>query len=201
MKIAISATGSTLDSEVDPRFGRCRYFIIADTETLQFEAVENTGVVASGGAGISAAQMVASRGVKAVLTGNCGPNAYEVLSSTGIEVITGVYGKVKDAIEAYKKGEYRASLQPNVPGHFGTGGVPGMGVGPASRMGKGMGRGIGRGTGRGMMFSDMPAVSSVPEPQSFEQELSALKAQSALLAQQLEAIQSRIKELEKDKRK
>lgn len=180
-----------MDSEVDPRFGRCRYFIIADTETLQFEAVENTSAVASGGAGISAAQMVAGRGVKVVLTGNCGPNAYEVLSSTGIEVITGVYGKVKDAIEAYKRGEYRASLQPNVPGHFGTGGVPGMGVGPASVVDEGM--------RRGMMFQSMSAVSPAPEPQSFEQDLSALKARSALLAQQLEAIKARIKELEKDK--
>ncbi len=122
MKIAVSATGTTLDSEVDPRFGRCQYFIIVDAETLQFEAVENTSTVASGGAGIAAAQMIAGKGVKAVLTGNCGPNAYQVLSSTGIEVITGVSGKVKDAIEAYRQGKYRASPQPNVPGHFGTAG-------------------------------------------------------------------------------
>ncbi len=107
MKIAISATGSTLDAEVDPRFGRCQYFIITDTETPQFEVVENSSAAASGGAGISAAQMIVGKGVKAVLTGNCGPNAYQVLSSAGIEVVTGVSGKVKDAIEGYKSGRFK----------------------------------------------------------------------------------------------
>ena len=69
MKIAISATGKNLDAEVDPRFGRCQYFIIIDPETMQFEALENSSAMASGGAGISAAQMIAGKGVEAVLTG------------------------------------------------------------------------------------------------------------------------------------
>ena len=84
MKIAISATGSTLDAEVDPRFGRCQYFIIADPQTMEFEVVDNSSAMAAGGAGISAAQMIADKGVEAVLTGNCGPNAYQVLSAAGI---------------------------------------------------------------------------------------------------------------------
>jgi predicted Fe-Mo cluster-binding NifX family protein len=129
MKIAISATGSTLDAEVDPRFGRCQYFIIVEPETMQFEAVENAGGMASGGVGIATAQMIAGKGVEAVLTGNCGPNAYQVLSAAGIKVITGVVGKVRDAIQGYKSGKFQASSQPNVPGHFG--------------MGRGMGRGRG----------------------------------------------------------
>jgi len=137
MKIAISATGPSLDAEVDPRFGRCQYFIIVDTETMQFEAVENSSAMASGGAGISAAQMVAGKGVEAVLTGNCGPNAYQVLSPAGIKVITGVSGKVQDAVQAYQAGKYQAGSQPNVAGHFGMG------------MGQGMGRGRGRGKGMG----------------------------------------------------
>jgi predicted Fe-Mo cluster-binding NifX family protein len=102
MKIAVSATGPSLDAEVDPRFGRCQYFIIVDPETMQFEAVENSSAMASGGAGISAAQMIAGKGVEAVLTGNCGPNAYQVLSPAGIKVISGVSGKVQDAIQGYK---------------------------------------------------------------------------------------------------
>jgi|YelNatPaOPRAMG01_1025707.scaffolds.fasta_scaffold52935_3 predicted Fe-Mo cluster-binding NifX family protein len=185
MKIAISAMGATLDSEVDPRFGRCRYFIIVDSETMQFEAVENSSSAASGGAGIAAAQMIASKGVRAVLTGNCGPNAYQVLSSIGIEVITGVSGKVKDVIEAYRQGKYRASSQPNVPGHFGTGGMSGAG------------RGMGRGMGRGASGWSMPSADLTSQPGSLQQELSALKAQSQLLAKQLEDIQARISELEK----
>jgi predicted Fe-Mo cluster-binding NifX family protein len=189
MKIAITATGSTLDAEVDPRFGRCQYFIIADTETLKFEVVENSSAAASGGAGISAAQMIAGKGVKAVLTGNSGPNAYQVLSSAGIEVVTGVSGKIKDAIEGYKSGKFQASSQPNVPGHFGTGASFGSGGG--------MGMGRGMGMGGGMAAWGMPPVSPVSQPQSLQQELEALNAQSQMLAKQLEEIQSRIKELEK----
>ena len=122
MKIAISTNGSTLDAEVDPRFGRCQYFIVANPETMEFEAVDNSSAMAAGGAGISAAQMIADKGVKTVLTGNCGPNAYQVLSSAGIQVITGAAGTVKDAIEGYRAGKFQTSSQPNVPGHFGVGG-------------------------------------------------------------------------------
>jgi predicted Fe-Mo cluster-binding NifX family protein len=205
MKIAISATGSTLDAEVAPRFGRCQHFIIADTETLQFEVVENSSAAASGGAGISAAQMIVGKEVKAVLTGNCGPNAYQVLSSAGIEVVTGVSGKVKDAIESYKSGKFQSSSQPNVPGHFGTGGTPGVGVGPGFGMGRGMGRGMGMGGGMGrgmgmgggMGFRGMPPMGPVSQPQDPQSELEVLKEQSQMLATQLEEIQSRIKEIEK----
>jgi predicted Fe-Mo cluster-binding NifX family protein len=54
-----------------------------------------------------------------VLTGDCGPNAYQVLSTAGIEVIIGVSGKVKDAVEAYKAGKYKAISQPSVEPHHG----------------------------------------------------------------------------------
>ncbi len=121
MKIAITATGSSLDAEVDPRFGRCQYFIIVDPETMQFEALENSAAMAGGGAGVSTAQTIASKGVEAVLTGNCGPNAYQVLSTAGINVVTGVSGKVRDAIQSYKSGKLKASSQPNVSDHFGMG--------------------------------------------------------------------------------
>lgn len=121
MKIAISATGPTLDADVDPRFGRCQHFIIADAETLKFEVLDNSSVGASSGAGISAAQMITDKGVEAVLTGNCGPNAYEVLSAAGIKVITGVVGKIQNAIQDYKLGKFQATSQPNVKGHFGMG--------------------------------------------------------------------------------
>lgn len=134
MKIAVSAAGTTLEAMVDPRFGRCQYFIEVDLETLQFAAVDNEGALA-GGAGISTAQAIAARGVGAVLTGNCGPNAYQVLSAAGIKVITGVTGEVRSAIQDYKAGKFQASLQPNVDGHFGQG--------------RGMGRGRGKGYGRG----------------------------------------------------
>jgi len=119
MKIAISATGPDLDAQVDPRFGRCRYFVVADLETTQFEALENSGAMGSGGVGISVAQMIAGKGVEAVITGNCGPNAHQALSAAGIKVITGVTGKISDAIEDYKSGKLQASSQPNVSAHSG----------------------------------------------------------------------------------
>lgn len=127
MKILITSTAPNLDAEIDPRFGRCQYFIIVDPDTMEFESLENSSMTAGGGAGISAAQSITDKGVEAVLTGSCGPNAYRVLSSAGIKIITGVTGKVKDAVENYKSGKLTASSQPNVNAHFGSG--RGMGGG------------------------------------------------------------------------
>ena len=128
MRIAVSASGTTMDSEVDPRFGRCRYFIIVDPDSMEFETVENSGALAGGGAGIATAQMIAGKGVEAVITGNCGPNAFQVLSAAGIKVITGVSGKVQDTVQDYKAGTLQPASQPNVPGHFGMGGGHGKGL-------------------------------------------------------------------------
>jgi len=137
MKIAISATGPTLEDEVDPRFGRCPYFIIIDPDTMEFEALDNASAMAAGGAGISSGQTIANKGAEVVLTGNCGPNAYQVLASSGLQVITGVSGKIGDAVQAYKSGKFQSSSQPNVASHFGMGAGTGSGMG----IGQGMGRG------------------------------------------------------------
>ena len=105
MKICVTSTGDNLDSDVDPRFGRCRYFLIVDTDTMSFESISNESSMASGGAGIQAAQTVAKTGVEVVLTGNIGPNAFQTLSAAGIMVFTGANGDVKGVIDKYKKGE------------------------------------------------------------------------------------------------
>jgi predicted Fe-Mo cluster-binding NifX family protein len=135
MKIAISANGLDLNGDVDPRFGRCLYFIIVDPGTMDFEVMTNSGGMGSGGAGIATAQLIAGKGLEAVLTGNCGPNAYQVLSAAGIKVITGVSGKVKDAIQNYKSGKLQVSSQPNVAGHFGMSRGTSMGRGTRRGMG------------------------------------------------------------------
>jgi predicted Fe-Mo cluster-binding NifX family protein len=114
MRICITSEGGNLDSKVDPRFGRCQYFIIADTDTLEFEAVRNPNIESMGGAGIQSAQLVASKQIKAVVTGNVGPNAFQTLQAAGIEVFTGASGTVKEAIEKYKKGEFKAASSPSV---------------------------------------------------------------------------------------
>ncbi|MFC1994529.1 NifB/NifX family molybdenum-iron cluster-binding protein [Chloroflexota bacterium] len=119
MKIAVSATGLDLDAQVDPRFGRCRYFVIVDLETTKFEALENSGAMGSGGVGVSVAQMIAGKGVESVITGNCGPNAHQALSAAGIKVITGITGNIQDAIGDYKSGNLQTSSKPNVSAHSG----------------------------------------------------------------------------------
>jgi len=121
MRIAVSASGPTLDAEVDPRFGRCQCFIIVDPDNMEFEVVENSGAQARGRAGIATAQMIVDKGVEAVLTGNCGPNAFQVLYAAGIKVVTGVSGKVWDTVQEYKAGGLQPTSQPSVPGHFGMG--------------------------------------------------------------------------------
>ena len=132
MKVAVSATGPSLDSMIDPRFGRCAHFIVVETDTMQFESFKNESQYAGSGAGIQAAQNVASKGAKVVLTGNVGPNAFQALSSAGIQIITGVSGTVGEAVKTYVRGELKETSGPTVGGHFGMG----------------QGRGIGRGRGR-----------------------------------------------------
>ncbi len=125
MKICITAEGKTLDSKVDPRFGRCQNFIFFDNETGSFEVEENTNAQFQGGAGIQSGQLVVSKGAQVVLTGNVGPNAHQVLSAGGISVFTGVSGRVKDAIKCYKDGEYKPAATPSVGSKFG---MPGRSI-------------------------------------------------------------------------
>jgi len=165
MKICITSQGNTLDSQVDPRFGRCQYFMIVDTDTSEVEAIENPYIAAGGGAGIQSGQLVVQKDVKAVLTGNVGPNAFQTLQAGGVDIIVGVSGSVKDALEKYKKGEFKQTGGPSVGSKFGMGqGTPGTGpvppgptpgptqgpeTGPTGPGGPGMGRGMGPGGGRG----------------------------------------------------
>jgi predicted Fe-Mo cluster-binding NifX family protein len=119
MKICITSEGKTLDSKVDPRFGRCQNFIFFDTDTDTFEVEENVHSQFQGGAGIQSGQLVVSKGVQAVFTGNVGPNAHQVLSAAGISIFAGVSGTVKEAIEGYRKGKYKPVDGPSVGSKFG----------------------------------------------------------------------------------
>lgn len=119
MKIAITSTGKTLTSQVDPRFGRAAYFIIVDTESMEFHALENQSINASGGAGINSSKVVIDAEAQAVLTGNCGPNAQRTLSTAGVKLYTGVTGTISEAIEFFKTGKLIETDEPNVQSHFG----------------------------------------------------------------------------------
>jgi len=119
MTICVTSKGNNLDSEVDPRFGRCKFFIFVDKDTLDFEAIENPNAEAAGGAGIQSGQLVAGKQVGAVLTGNVGPNAFETLKAAGIDVITGSSGTIREAIEKYKSGKMAPTQGPSVNSKFG----------------------------------------------------------------------------------
>jgi predicted Fe-Mo cluster-binding NifX family protein len=120
MIIAVTSTASGLDAQVDPRFGRCQYFTIIDTETMQFETIDNDSMNKEGGAGIQAARTIADKGAETVLTGNCGPNAHRTLSAAGIKVIIGCTGTVSQAVQAFNAGTLEAATSPNVEAHHAT---------------------------------------------------------------------------------
>jgi predicted Fe-Mo cluster-binding NifX family protein len=121
MKIAVTSTAKTLDSQVDQRFGRATCFLVVDTEMMDLSVIDNASAAAAGGAGISAAKAVIDAGAKAVLTGNCGPNAERALNAAGVELYTGVTGTIAEAVELFKSGKLTPATGPNVKSHFGTG--------------------------------------------------------------------------------
>ena len=105
MKIAISSEGKTIDSMIDARFGRCKYFIIAsiqDNNITGFESVENQGANQSHGAGPKSAQQIGELGVDAIITGNVEPNTTDILEQLGIKAYH-AKGKVGEAIDNFDK--------------------------------------------------------------------------------------------------
>lgn len=205
MKIVISSQGPDLNSPCDPRFGRCAFFIFYDLEKDEYESVENPFAGAYGGAGIQAAQFVIQKGVNAVISGSVGPNAFGVLESAGIQVFMIQGGTVKEAIEAFKRGELPPLAGPGMGG-FG----PGRGFGPG--MGGGFGRGMGRGMGggRGIFGAGMsgspyypppfsPSPPSPPPQPSEMSELDYLKERAKELEEELKWIKKRIEEIERGK--
>ncbi|MBC7264177.1 MAG: DUF5320 family protein [Chloroflexi bacterium] len=185
MKIAVSATGTDLGAEVAPVFGRCPYYLFVDTDTMQFEAVQNPTVSAPGGAGIQAAQFVISRGARAVLTGNVGPNAFGVFQAAGVSIYPIAGGTVQEAISAYKEGRLQAL------GGATASPYAGMGMGWGGR--RGMGGRWSAGT-EGGMTPPAPLTSS---PTSLRQEeLSALREMASDLQKRLDEVMERLKKLE-----
>jgi predicted Fe-Mo cluster-binding NifX family protein len=120
--ICVSAVANSLDAALDPRFGRCAYFLIVDSEKMQFTAIPNNATDVTGGAGVQAAQLIANSGATTVITGNLGPNAFKALSAAGIDIVTGASGTVREVIEKFKKGLYSKTKAPTAEAHLGFGG-------------------------------------------------------------------------------
>jgi predicted Fe-Mo cluster-binding NifX family protein len=119
MLIAISSEGKDLDSKVDPRFGRAKYFIIYDTETENFSVLDNVqNIQAAQGAGIQAAQHVAEQKVSLVISGNLGPKAYTTLNAAGISTALWSNGTVKEAVKLAMEDKLQIAKGANVEGHW-----------------------------------------------------------------------------------
>ncbi len=219
MKVVVSSTGKDLDAQIDPRFGRCAYFIIVDTDTMAYEVFDNGNMALGGGAGIQSAQFVASKGAKVAITGNCGPNAVRTLSAAGVELIVGQSGSVRRAVDDYKAGNLKTTDAPNVSDHYGMGSgvtqgsdVPqNFGTGRGTGMGRGMGRGggmgggmgcrraMGQGMGRGGgMGASVPAGPDQTVSVSRDREIESLKKQIGALQEQIEVLTSRIKDSDQE---
>jgi predicted Fe-Mo cluster-binding NifX family protein len=173
MKVAVSSQGENLDAPASPVFGRCPAYVFVDTETMDFETLPNLAMSQGGGAGIQAAQFVVNMGAEAVLTGNLGPNAFNVLQAAGVPSYLATEGTVRQAVEAYNAGQLEPMAGANVAAHAG------------------MGRGRGRGA--------QPTTPVRPRPQApAKAELDELQETLRSLRQQLAETMERIEELEKE---
>jgi predicted Fe-Mo cluster-binding NifX family protein len=176
MKIVVSSQGEHLEAATSPVFGRCPTFVFVDAETLEFEALPNPAMSQGGGAGIQAAQFVVNQGAGVVLTGNLGPNAFDVLQAAGVPGYLVPEGTVRQAVEAHKAGRLQPMAGANVAAHAG------------------MGRGR-----RGMGGRFQPAAPAQPAPGAPpEQELAQLRDTLKSLRQQLAETMDKIENLEKE---
>jgi predicted Fe-Mo cluster-binding NifX family protein len=121
MRIAVSAQGDGLDAPSSPVFGRCPTYVFVDTETLDHESAPNPAMSQGSGAGTQAAQFVVNHGAQAVLTGNLGPNAFDVFQAAGVPGYLIPAGTVRQAVEAFMAGELQPMAGASAAPHSGAG--------------------------------------------------------------------------------
>lgn len=184
VKVVVTANGIGLDAPASPVFGRCAVYVFVDTETMRFEAVENPEIDTLRGAGFGAAEFVVERGARAVVTGNVGPNALNVLRSSGVPVYLSACGTVREAVEAYETGQLQPVEEANVPAHSGTS--------------EGIGVGVGRGVGRGRGPRDAVFSTPLTLPTSREEEIAVLRQTAKELRQRLALVSDQLEQLENE---
>ena len=200
MKIVVTASGGDLDAPASPMFGRCPFYVFVDTDTWQFEAVDNPAMSAAGGAGIQAAQYVVAQGAQAVLSGHLGPNAAQVLQAAKVPVYLTSGGTVRQAVEVFKEGRLPSADQANVQAHAGMGGGMGVGGSRSTLPGRGIGSGRSTGQGRGLGMMPSGAMPAQPAPAaatSRQEEVASLQQMAGELRKQLASVAERIDKLEK----
>jgi predicted Fe-Mo cluster-binding NifX family protein len=175
MKVVVSSQGDDVDALVSPVFGRCPTYVFVDTATMELEALPNPAMSQGGGAGIQAAQYVVSKGAEAVLSGNLGPKAFDVLQAASVPSYLVIEGTVRQAVEAYQADQLEPMAGANVAAHAGMG----------------RGRGLGRGA--------QPTTPVLPRTQaSPKSELTELRETLKGLRQQLAETMERIEKLEEE---
>lgn len=170
MKIVVTANGAGLDAPATPIFGRCHKYVFVDTETMAVESADNPAMSATGGAGIQAAQFIVEGGAQAVVSGNVGPNAFNVLQAADVPIYLFDGGTVRQAVEAYKAGQLSVAGAASAKAHAGMG--------------------MGRGAGRGVAVSPAPTDSQ-------EEEIASLRDMAGGLRKQLAEVMERLDRLEK----
>jgi predicted Fe-Mo cluster-binding NifX family protein len=177
MRIVVSSQGDSLEAPTSPVFGRCPTYLFVDSETMECEALPNPAASQGGGAGVQAAQFVANHGSSAVLSGNLGPNAFDVLQAAGIAAYLAPEGTVRQAVEAFKNGRLQRLGGANVADHAGLAN--------------------GRSEGRGMASGGQ--AGPPPQPASDrEGELASLREVLKSLRRQLAETFDRIEKLERE---
>lgn len=119
VKVAFTTSGTTLEAPMDPRFGRAEGFIVYDTDSDTFEAVDNKQVLNTAhGAGIQATEAIVRKGANCIVTGHCGPNAFRALTAAGIRIYSTQAATVAEALEAYLAGALPTMKSADVEGHW-----------------------------------------------------------------------------------
>jgi predicted Fe-Mo cluster-binding NifX family protein len=178
MRIVISSQGENLEAQASTVFGRCPTYVFVDSDTMAFEALPNPAMSQGGGAGIQAAQFVVNQGAQAVLTGNLGPNAFDVLQAAGVPGYLIPEGTVREAVEGFRAGRLQPMAGASVAAHAGM-------------------RGGGRRMGMGRRGPQAVSPQPVPEVGQ-ETELAELRDTLKDLRQRLAETMERIEELERE---
>ncbi len=118
MKVIVSSSEKSMDAQVDPRFGRCPFFVLVDSETMEHQFHDNLGLQATGGAGIQAAQQVVTLGAQVIISGNMGPNAFSVLRAGDLKIFTAVGGSIREVVEQLKQGKLQEAGNANAAPHW-----------------------------------------------------------------------------------
>lgn len=118
MKIVITAVEDNIESQLEQKFGRADFFIVADLDTTEYKVIDNKAAMEAGGAGIQAGQTIIDSGAIALITGNVGPNAMRVLKAGNIKIFKGKIDTIEANIELYKENKLE-EITASGQAHFG----------------------------------------------------------------------------------